>query len=56
MTDTKRKTDAADVAPRPFDEPASKPMPRKQEAPNYDDTVEGGRAIPTEDINSANDE
>lgn len=54
MTDHDRKTDAGDVAPRP--ERKAETPARKQDAPNYDDTVEGGRALPTEDINSANDE
>ena len=55
MGDQKRGDDAADHAPRPGGDP--KPPPSgKQDAPNYDKREDGGRAVPVEDISSANDE
>ena len=60
MTDLKRGDDAADHAPKP---PAPKPkvesggaLSEKQDAPNYNVRVDGGRAEPVETMNSANDE
>lgn len=57
MDDQKRGDDAADHAPRPDDEPASKKQPSGlQDAPNYEDRTDGDRAIKREDVSSANDE
>ena len=58
MGDQKRGDDAADHAPRPVRNGAEKPEPAsdKQDSPNYADREDGGRAVPTESINSANDE
>lgn len=57
MSDVKRGDDAADHAPKPTQ--TGKPSETesgKQDAPNYNNTVDGGRAEPVEDMNSANDE
>lgn len=58
MDDQKRGDDAADHAPRPGknDKPGPTATNDKQDAPNYARREDGGRAVPTEDINSANDE
>ena len=55
MDDKTRGDDAADHAPRPGGNPP-KPDKGKQDAPNYDEREDGGRAIPEEDLSSANDE
>jgi hypothetical protein len=55
MDDQKRGDDAADHAPRPGGEP-QKPKSGMQDAANYDERDDGGRAIPDEDLSSANDE
>jgi hypothetical protein len=56
--DDKKRDDAADKAPRPVAGETPKPGAenRDQEAPNYDVAQDGGRAIPVDDMNSANDE
>ncbi len=53
--DQKRGDDAADHAPRPGGDPPATPK-GKQDAPNYDKREDGGRAVPVEDLDSANDE
>ncbi len=57
MDDQKRGNDAADHAPQPGRE-ADKETSKngRQDAPNYDDRTDGGRAIKREDVSSANDE
>jgi hypothetical protein len=59
MTDVKRGDDAEDHAPKPG-APAAKPETAggsaKQDAPNYEPRIDGGRAEPVEKMNSANDE
>jgi hypothetical protein len=54
MTD--KKPDAADRVPRPNPKPADAAKGPKQDAPNYEDTKDGGRALPAGEVNSANDE
>ncbi len=54
--DDKKREDAGDTAPRPQVGEKTKPGDAKQEAPNYDVAEDGGRSIPVEDMNSANDE
>ena len=59
MPDMKRGDDAADHAPK-LPEPkkgveAGGALSEKQDAPNYNVRVDGGRAEPVETINSAND-
>ena len=59
MTEIKKGDDAGDHAPKPkADKPASgEPAARsRQDAPNYDRLKDGGRSVPVEDMNSANDE
>ncbi len=59
MGDQKRGDDAADHAPRPDHEERAKPPGpggQPQDAPNYDKTTDGGRALDEEDVSSANDE
>ena len=56
MSDDKRKDDAADKAPRPVAGEGETSILKTQDAPNYADREDGGRTLPTEDINSANDE
>jgi len=60
MDDQKRGDDAADHAPRPGGKPGKHPPGTspsgKQDAPNYDERADGDRAVPTEDLSSANDE
>jgi hypothetical protein len=52
-----RGDDAADHVP-PDSKPEGKALesPQPQDAPNYDVAVDGGRAVPVADLNSANDE
>ena len=57
----KRGDDASDHAPKPkTGETGSSGKPGKisdkQDGSNYDDLEDGGRAVPVEDMNSANDE
>ena len=58
----KRGDDAADHAPRPtvdakVDGEKAKPgVPDGQDGANYRDLKDGKRAVPLEDMNSANDE
>ena len=57
MSDVKRGDDAADHAPKPSDK--AKPPENgsdKQDAPNYKNAVDGGRAEPVDGMSSANDE
>jgi hypothetical protein len=57
MSDVKRGNDAGDHAPKPNQSDAKPPASSdKQDAPNYKDRVDGGRAEPVEKINAANDE
>lgn len=58
MSDKIRGRDAEDAAPQSSADP-SKPDKRpapKQDGPNYEGRVDGGRAEPVEKLNSANDE
>jgi hypothetical protein len=56
MSDVKRGDDAADHAPKPDSSDAKPPASSdKQDAPNHEDRVDGGRAEPVETINAAND-
>ena len=56
----KRGDDAADHAPKPNTGGApgaeAGTAADKQDAANYDELKDGGRAVPTENMNSANDE
>lgn len=56
--DEQKREDAADKAPRPTVGETVTPGAEtdKQDAPNYDVAKDGGRSIPLEDMNSANDE
>ena len=57
MTEIKKDDDAGDHAPQPKTEPGKTGAPSdKQDAKNYDDLNDGGRSVPVEDMNSANDE
>jgi hypothetical protein len=59
MDDEKRGDDAGDHAPRPREsEPQrqQKPPAARQDAPNYEQTTDGGRAIESGNLTSANDE
>ena len=57
MSDVKRGDDAADHAPKPSDKDSDpKATSDKQDAPNYKNAVDGGRAEPVDGMNSANDE
>jgi hypothetical protein len=57
MSDVKRGDDAADHAPKPSDKDSDpKATSDKQDAPNYKDAVDGGRAEPVDGMSSANDE
>lgn len=61
MVDDKRGDDASDHAPRPDHTAADKGKPAtpdsgRQEAPNYAERNDGGRGVPAENLNSANDE
>lgn len=56
MDDIKRGDDAADHAPRPAKDEKPAPPSGKQDAPNYAEREDGGRALPAEEISSANDE
>lgn len=57
MDDHKRE-DAADRAPRPDAHQMEKPIEKagKQDAPNYEDKTDGGRALKPDGVSSANDE
>ena len=55
MDEKKRGDDAQDHAPAPS-ERAPSPAGGQQDAPNYDERTDGGRAIKVEDMSSANDE
>ena len=57
MEDPKRQ-DAADRAPRPEAQETGTPKTpaERQDAPNYDEETDGGRALKPEGVNSANDE
>ena len=58
MSDVKRGDDAADHAPKPASKSSTHEVASsdKQDAANYKDRVDGGRAEPVEKMNSGNDE
>ncbi len=52
-----RGDDAADHAASAANPTRPRPeAPKPQDAPNYDRAIDGGRAEPVENLNSANDE
>lgn len=56
MDDQKRGDDAEDHAPKPDRSKAKPSAAEKQDAPNYKERADEGRAIEVENVNSANDE
>lgn len=58
MDQKKQPKDAGEVAPRPAndDKKGRRDRSAAQDAPNYDNRTDGGRALPDENLNSANDE
>ena len=56
MDDVKRGDDAADHAPKSEKGEVPGSPQDTQDAANYDDRTDGGRALETDDVSSANDQ